>query len=274
MKGNYLFFGIFVSMAGIISSCSSPRFAYSPSAHNAPVLTKKGDNKIGGFYSTNITSEGKQNNVIVDNRSRGFDLQGAYAVTNHFAVQASYFYRWEQTTGGPDSSTILYNRNLTEAGIGYYVPVSDNNKIFFQIFGGAGLGKFSFTDVSRVGNYFHQANITKIYLQPAILFKSKGSFTSAISLRASNIQYSKVKTNYKGSQLDDFKLDSLTNRSKYFFEPAFMFSFGFKNVPGLRLEFQGGTSFLLSRHFIDYRFFNLSAGIWCDIGAFFRKNKE
>ena len=274
MKWNYLFFGIFVLMAVIISSCSSPRFAYSPSAHNAPVLTQKGDSKIGGSYSTNFTGESKQNNVLVDNRSRGFDLQGAYAITDNFAVQASYFYRWEQTTGGPDSSNILYNRNLTELGIGYYIPLNDNKKIFFQVFAGAGLGRFSFTDNSKLGNFFHQANISKIYLQPALLFRSKGSFTTAISLRGSIIQYSKVKTNYNHNQLNDYKLDSLTNRAKFFFEPAFVTSFGFKNVPGLRLEFQGGMSFLMSRHFIDYRFINLSAGIWFDIMSFFRKNKQ
>jgi hypothetical protein len=262
------------SIIFIAASCSIPRYIYSPSAHNVPVLTQKGDSKIGAVYSTNAVGQESKDGSKIDNRSRGFDLQGAVAITNNFAIQAAHAYRWEKTTGGPDSTTIKYKRNLTEIGLGYYLPVNDKKNTFFQVFAGAGLGRFSFTDVDKTGAYFHQANITKIYLQPAILFKSKGSFTTAVAVRFSGISYSKIKTNYTASQLDDYHLEDLTGRMKWFFEPATVTSFGFKGVPGLRFEVQGGLSFLMARNYVDYRKFNFSIGTWVDVGALFKKSGE
>jgi hypothetical protein len=274
MRKNLLSCLFIVAIIVIAVSCSTPRYVYSPSAHNVPVLTKKGDSKLGAVYSTNLAGEEKRDGNLIDNRSRGVDIQGAVAITDHFAVQASYFYRWEKTTGGSDSTTIRYNRNLGEIGIGYYIPLTNKSNVIFQLFGGAGLGKFSFTDNAKSGFNFHEAGITKIYLQPAFLFRSKGSFTSSISLRSSIIQYRNIKTSYSASQLNDYNLDSLGNRAKIFFEPAFTGSFGFKNIPAFRIEFQGGLSFLASRKYFDYRIVNFSVGAWVDIGALIRKNKE
>ena len=273
MKKNLFPGYVFVSIAFIMISCNTPRYIYSPSAHNVPVLTKKGDSKLGAVYSTNFTGEEKRDGNLIDNRSRGFDLHGAVAITDHFAVQAGHFYRWEKSSGAKDSLTIRYKRNLTEIGLGYYLPINDKKNVIFQFFGGGGFGKFNFTDNSRSGYNFHEANIAKIYLQPAFLFRSKGSFTSSVSLRASIINYSGIKTNYTATQLSDFNLDNLTGRAKIFFEPAFTGSFGFKNVPGLRFELQGGLSFLIARNYVDYRFFNFSAGTWVDIGSLFNKNR-
>lgn len=179
------------------------------------------------MYSTNAVGQETKNGIDINNRSRGYDLQGSVAITNNFAIQASHAYRWEKIEGGPDSITIKYKRNLTEIGLGYYLPVNDKGNTFFQVFAGAGLGKFSFTDVDKVAANYHQANISKIYLQPAILFKSKRSFTTAVSVRFSGINYSKVKTSYSASQLSDYYLDDLTGRMKWFFEPASVSSFGF-----------------------------------------------
>lgn len=273
MKKNLLPCLIFICVIIIAASCNTPRYIYSPAAQNVPVLTQKGDSKLGAVYSTNAVGQEKKDGVEIDNRSRGYDLQGAVAITNNFAVQASHFYRWEKTEGGPDSLTLKYKRNLTEIGLGYYLPVNDKKNVFFQVFAGAGLGRFSFTDKDKFGTNFHQANITKIYLQPAVLFKSKGSFTTSIAVRFSGISYSKIKTSYNASQLNDYHLDDLSGRAKWFFEPATVSSFGFKNVPGLRFEVQGGLSFLMARNYVDYRKFNFSVGTWVDMGALFSKNK-
>lgn len=272
---NYLLPGLILSCTIIIAaSCDTPRYIYSPAAHNVPVLTKKGDSKIGAVYSTNAVGQEKKNGVEIDNRSRGYDLHGAVAITNNFAVQAAHFYRWEKTEGGPDSITIKYKRNLTEIGLGYYLPINDKGNTFFQVFAGAGLGRFSFTDVEKTANNYHQANITKIYLQPAMLYKSKGSFTTSVAVRFSNINYSKIKTNYTSAQLSDYHLDNLSGRAKWFLEPATVSSFGFKNVPGLRFEVQGGLSFLMARDYVDYRKFNFSVGTWIDVGQLFNKKTE
>jgi len=264
---------LLIFMMLIVSSCNIPRYAYSPAAHNVPVLTKKGDSKIGAVYSTNAVGQEEKDGAKIDNRTRGYDLHGAVAITNGFAIQAGHMYRWEKTEGGPDTVNIRYKRNLTEIGLGYYLPLSDQKNIFFQVFGGAGLGKFSFTDADKTSSNYHQANITKVYLQPAILFKSKGSFTTSVALRFSGINYSKIKTSYTASQLSDHHLDDLGGRSKWFFEPATVSSFGFKGLPGLRFEVQGGLSFLMAKDYIDYRKSNFSIGSWIDIGSLFSKKQ-
>lgn len=274
MKTNLLPVFIFICITIIAASCNTPRYIYSPSAHNVPVLTKKGDTKLGAVYSTNAVGQETKDGVEIDNRSRGYDLQGAVAITNNFAIQAANAHRWEKTDGGPDSTTLKYKRNLTEIGLGYYVPINDKGNTFFQVFAGVGLGRFTFIDVDKTGSYYHQANITKIYLQPAILYKSKGSFTTSVAMRFSGINYSKIKTNYSASQLDDYHLDDLTGRMKWFLEPASVSSFGFKGLPGLRFEVQGGLSFLMARNYVDYRKFNFSVGSWVDIGSLFNKNKQ
>src|SRR5436190_23184980 len=90
----------FVSLIIITASCNTHRYIYSPSAHNVPVLTKKGDSKIAGVYSTNFNGQQTRDGESINNLSRGFDLQGAVAITDNFAVQANYYYRWEKSTGG------------------------------------------------------------------------------------------------------------------------------------------------------------------------------
>lgn len=266
---------ILACIIAIASSCNTPRHIYSPAAHNVPVLTKKGDSKIGAVYSTNPVGQETRNGVEIDNRSRGFDLQAAVAITDHFAMQAAHAYRWEKTQGGPDSTNLKYQRNLTELGVGYYMPVNDNKNVFFQVFAGAGLGRFSFTDVDKTGSYYHQVNITKIYVQPAILFKSKGSFTTSVALRFSGINYSKIRTNYSVAQLDDYHLENLNSRAKWFLEPGSVSSFGFKGMPGLRFELQAGFSFLMTQNnYVDYRKVNFSIGTWLDMGSLFKKSVE
>ncbi len=257
-----------------ITSCTSPRYIYSPSAQNVPVFTQKGDSKIGAVYSTNLTGEESIDDETIDNRSRGFDLHGAIALSDNWAIQASNFYRWEKSEGGPDSATVKYQRNLTEVGVGYYMPINARKTVFFQFFAGGGIGKFSFSDNDRVGYNYHQANITKVYLQPAFLFRSKGSFTSAVSMRGSIISYRDIKTSYDANELDNYNLDFLSNRAKLFIEPAYTGSFGFKNVPGLRFEFQAGLSFLVARRYFDYRIMNFSAGTWIDIGSLLNKKNK
>ena len=125
---------LFISILFILASCNTPRYVYSPSAHNVPVLTKKGDSKIGAVFSTNAVGNQAQNSGDNDNSSRGFDLHGAVAITDHFAVQAGHAYRWEETTSNRDTVTIKYKRNLTEIGVGYYLPMNDKQNTFFSDF--------------------------------------------------------------------------------------------------------------------------------------------
>ncbi len=264
-----------------LASCYTPRYVYSPAAHNVPVLLKKGDSKLAFNLSTNFSKRNTAEGVVKDNRSRGFDLQGAYAVTNKFAVQLNYYRRTEKNNGdfsvnNLDSSVINYKRSLTEIGIGYYHSVMHNNRRIFQVFAGIGFGKFGFTDIGRnqnnvFHNNFHQASITKLYVQPAFTVRSKKNFAASLSSRFSVIYFHNVQTDYTATDLDNYKLDSLSYRPRLFWEPAVVNTFGFKKLPGLQFEFQAGLSLLVSPLFIDYRSFNFSAGVLFDVPKLFRK---
>lgn len=275
-----LYFFAFPFCIFIFYSCYTPRYAYSPSAHNVPVLVNKGDNKLAINYSVNFADNTVKSNVSTTGKARGFDAQGAYAVSNHWAVQLNYFNRKERNAGDfdnnlRDSTVINYRRNLTEIAAGYFHQLDENKQVMFQVFAGAGFGKFSFTDDGRDYNgvyrsRFHQSNITKIFIQPALMIRSKGNFAASLSSRHSIIYFKNIKTDYTNTELNNYTLDSLGYRPKFFWEPALVNTFGFKKLPGLQLEFQIGFAFLMSRRFVDYRSSNISAGLLFDLPKLFK----
>jgi len=268
----------------LLFSCYTPRYVYSPSAHNVPVLVKKGDSKLAFNYSINFADNTVKENVSTKGKARGYDLQAAYAFTHHWAGQLNYFHRNERNAGDfdnniLDSTVINYKRNLTEIAAGYFHTLNDNQQAIVQIFAGIGLGKFSFTDNGRDQNSVyrsrhHDMNIIKLFIQPAFMIRSKKNFAASLSSRNSLIFFKKVSTNYTAAELDNYKLDSLTISPRLFWEPAVINTFGFKKIPGMQLEFQLGMSFLMSHRFVDYRAFNFSAGLLFDLPKLFALNKQ
>jgi len=256
-----------------LASCNTPRFAYSPTAHNVPVMTARNDSKLAFNYSTNADTR-QSDDKYSRNKSNGYDIQGAYAITDHIAVQGSYFSRNERTSSNEedyfDSSVIKYNRSLFEFGAGYFTPIDRKGKVHFQLFGGAGFGKFTINENGRDNNLllyhrFHNTNVTKFYLEPAITFKSTEVFAASLSTRFSIIKFNNITTNYTQAEKETFNLDSIGRNAIVFFEPAFVNSFGFNKLPGLRIEYQLGLSLLMSRTVVDNRTFNFSVGLVFDI---------
>ncbi|MBC7889160.1 MAG: hypothetical protein H7Z13_14890 [Ferruginibacter sp.] len=261
-------------------SCYTPHYMYSPPAQNIPVLVKKGDSKLSANYSSDLSGNPFNSGSSGGNKknSKGFDIQGAVAITNHFAIQANYFNRTERNSGGgnnADSAVISYKRNLTEFGIGYFKSVHRRDKVMFQLFGGVGKGTFSFIDRGKNRNGFlfinnHEADVFKVYIQPAFLFRIRDNFSMSVSSRLSIISYSHIKTDYTETELYDYKLSDLSNGAYGFWEPAFTNTFGFDKLPGLKFEYQLSTALLLSERRIDYRSFNFSLGILLDIPKLFQ----
>lgn len=257
----------------VLASCNTPRFAYSPNAHNVPVLAEKNDSRLAFNYSTNADTR-ESSDKYSRNKANGFDIQGAYAITPSVAVQGSFFSRNERTSSKFDdyfdSSVIKYKRNLFEFGAGYFTPIDKKGKVHFQAFGGIGFGKVDITDNGRDNSQllysrFYNANLTKFYIEPAITFKSTEVFAASLSTRFSVIKFGNVKTNYTQAEKEGFHLDSISRNAVVFFEPAFVNSYGFNKLPGLRLEYQIGLSLLMSRTIVDNRTFNFSVGLVFDI---------
>ena len=265
-----------------LSSCYTPRYVYSPSAQNVPAFTKKGESKLAANYSFNLSNNSVKDSVPVRARARGYDLQAAYAFTNHLAIQVNYFHRTERNAGDydagvKDSVVINYKRNLTEIGLGYFHGLDDNKQAVIQLFAGVGFGNFSFTDNGKDQNRvlrsrFHQMDVTKIFIQPAFTIRSKDNFAGSLSSRFSIVYFKNIKTNYTATEQDNYKLDSLSYSPRVFWEPAIINTFGFKKLPGLQFEFQMGFAFLVSRRFVDARAFNFSAGLLFDLPKLFAFN--
>jgi hypothetical protein len=264
-------------------SCYTPRYVYSPSAHNVPVLTKKGDSKLAFNYSVNPADNTVKNSVPIKAKARGYDVQAAYAFTNHWALQVNYFSRTERNAGDfdaniRDSVVINYKRNLTEFGAGYF-HLLNNQRSLFQVFAGVGLGKFSFTDDGKDQNRllrtrYHAINVTRLFIQPALTVRSKRNFAASFSSRHSFIFFRNIQTNYTATELDNYKLDSLSYSPRVFWEPSVVNTFGFKKLPGLQFEFQFGLAFLVSRRFVDARAFNFSGGLLFDLPKLFGLSKH
>jgi hypothetical protein len=174
MKKNQLPGILFTCIIYIFTSCSTPRYIYSPSAHNVPVLTQKGDNKIGAVYSTNVTGEETKDGYATDNRSRGIDVQGAVAITGNWAIQASHFYRWEKSEGGPDSLQVKYQRNLNELGIGYFMPLNSKKNVFFQFLREVVLENSVFQTGINSGIIFTRPMFQKFTCSPLCCSKPRG----------------------------------------------------------------------------------------------------
>lgn len=255
------------------SSCYTPRYVYSPSAHNVPLFAKKGDSKMGINYSSNLPGSKTINNQVFRGKSSGFDLHGAYAFHKKFAVQVNHFSRAEQNGGNysttRDSAIIRYRRKLTELGAGYYTKLNPESSLIFQLFAGIGIGNFSFTDRGKDVNQvaytrYHKSGIFKFYVQPAFQYQNKKRIAAALSSRFSVINFGNIRTDYTPQEQANFELDRISSSPVLFWEPAFVNSFGFKKFPGFLLEYQAGLSLLMSRRFVDARSFNLSIGIQID----------
>ena len=252
MKKLILWLTIFCTFS--IVGCISPKFVYAPSAANVPVITEKGESKLGAVYSSHNTNLRRE-------KARGVDVQGAYALSNNLAIQAAYMYRGERRDNSAESTTFFdklkYERNLTELGLGYYTAINNEKNLYAQVFAGGGIGKFKFTDAGSeiLGDVrFHNADISKVYLQPAMLYFPAKKFSISGALRFSNIKYKNIQTNYTASELVDNNLKDLNNKNLLFWEPALGFNYRITSLPALSLEMQFGTVVLLSSNTVPYAY--------------------
>jgi hypothetical protein len=274
---------IIVLLTYMLQGCYTPRYAYSPSAHNVPLLTGKGDAKLGASFSSNIIGSSTVNGVKRQGKANGTDIQGAYAFKKKWALQGNFFSRREINEGDfslyRDSAVIRYKRNMFELGAGYFKKLNEDGRLMFQFFAGVGTGKFSFTDdgqdANRVGySKFHRSTVYKFYVQPVWMYQGEKKIAASLSSRFSFINYRNIRTDYTASELEKFQLFELSRGPVLFWEPAFVNAIGFKKLPGVYLEYQVGMSLLMSRRFIDGRFFNFSAGVNIDPPLLFTKKAK
>jgi len=263
------------------ASCESPRYVYSPNAHNIPSFKKQGDTKLSGSFSANFDALSDEDQYS-RNRSNGLDVQAAVAVTNHLALQSNYYSRWERSHQNDayyafDSTTVEVHREMIEGGLGYFTAIDRKQRNSFALYGGVGFGKMDLKDdgfdqnTSSRYHRFYQADLLKLYLEPSLTFRAGEVFTLSVATRFSSIRFKKINSNYSWNEKLNLKLDSLDRYSWYFFEPVIINSFGFKKAPGFRIEYQFGFSLLLSENdAFNYHPFNFSVGLVFDIPKLIR----
>ena len=190
-------------------SCHTNRYIYFASPPNNPYFTKKGESKVAAYYSSS------NSNSLTKEFADGFDLQGAYALSNHLALAVSYFNRKEKDVYGVgyndpfDSSIVRYKRNLIDVGTGYFIALNKKKTITFNFYGGLSLGKFSIDDNGLDKNLisynrFHSSHITRWFFQPSINFMPGKYVRFSFTLKSSYVLYGKVKTNYTSEELQFF----------------------------------------------------------------------
>ncbi len=230
----------------IFSSCSTYRYIYSASPPNTPYFTKNGESKLTGYYS------GSSENRLTGEYAHGCDLQGAYALSNHLAIGATYFYRKERDTYSRsgnlyDSSVIHYKRNLFDVDAGYFIPLNANKKSTFNIYAGIGGGKFVFNDNGIDKNLFpytrfHKSAITKWFIQPSINFMPGRYMRFCFATKLSFVHYGKIETSYSQDEIQYFTLNKIADKTLGFFEPSFNFQFGIPKAPWVKIDFVLSTT--------------------------------
>jgi hypothetical protein len=270
-----------------IISCRTPRFIYSPAPPNNPYFREKGESKLAAYYSV-----GGDDDESADEYNEGFDLQAAYAISNHFALTADYFKRNEKDSIDNydrsyfDLSAVRYRRHLTNFGGGYFTPITNDKKITINVFGGYGFGKFSFTDVgiSNGTNYSRQysSDMNRWYIQPSINFFPTGYFRTGLISKFSRVHYSNISTSYTPDELIYLDLDRLPGRTLTFLEATWNMQVTFKKMNWLYLE--GGISLSTDPYInahddngnsnLEARNLNLSIGVSLDFSKMKRNDNH
>ncbi|MEO8413072.1 MAG: hypothetical protein ABI472_05405 [Ginsengibacter sp.] len=263
----------FIFSTSMVCSCYSPRYVYSPPTQNIPLLHNKNDVELSAFYGGSVNAFKEKGNY-----NRGFDIHTAWAMNKHFAGMLNESVRWEKNGGNDsffprDSSFLSYKRNFTEIGAGYFSSVQHNDKMQFQVFGGAAFGSSKIFDDYISSNVhvdkYHNSRVTKIFIQPAVIYSPVVNLSAALSTRFTQVIFTRIHTNYTQTELDNYILDSLTVSPVFFWEPAVSYTFGFKKIP-VKLRIEASISVLINHRFVEHRTGNIGVGIVTD----FSKKKK
>lgn len=159
----------------IINVCSCASL-YVPNTMNVPLFTEKSEKLIS-----------------VNTGMNGWDLQGAYALTNHVAIVTNA--SWSPPTQQDGSN--FHTHTFVEGGAGYFMKTGES--WVFDVYGGYGWGSVA----SRMDYVFNGNNQTdrvsgyynRVFIQPSIglkrnyielAFSLRGVFLDAYDIKFDN----------------------------------------------------------------------------------------
>jgi hypothetical protein len=194
LKQKLIFFCI--GLVIVFQSCAP---AYIPNRINTPMFKNAGE--FTGEFSVGQS---------------GFDPQIAAAVTDHLAVMANGSFALPNSNS---ADTISYNRHaFFEGGLGYYQKLDE--KRFFEIFGGFGRGNVETYWENGILSAQVKSNYNRFFVQPTV-----GMSNQFVDLGFTN-RFVLLQMNVENKYQDEYAV----NNFDYFWEPAFTFRVGGKNV--------------------------------------------
>ena len=234
------------SGALLFSACNTTM--YVSNAVNAPLLREKGEVKV------NATSN---------------DLQVAVAAGNNFGIMANGYYNKYKA-----SNNYEHSGGYGELGLGFFTNTEDDNRFFFEAYGGGGVGSIykqeTYTDQNDVShNASFHAQAGKIFLQPNFAY-SNAFLDVILTPRFSFVKYTGFsQSNYTEEKLreDYLDKDNLTGPVFMFAEPALTVRGGYKYI---KLQAQYGLTLNLTGSNIRHPSSFSSLGIVIDIARWYR----
>jgi hypothetical protein len=252
-------------------SCRTPRYIYSPAAPPIPFFQQKGESKLAATYANlNGTKNGEPT------KNEGYDLQAAYAITDHWALTGSYFFRDEKDyypfreNNYFDTSKVYYRRRAGDVGGGFFYPLDAKKNVVVDLYAGLGWGNFTIDDKGSDKNYlpyarFYHSRITQWYVHPGLHFFPGRPVSFAFTGRFSFVHYSGISTSYTDEELRYFELDKIKNKTLGFFEPSFILQAGVSGLHWVRAEGSLTLAAPMQDHYPQSRFFCGAIGLCFDL---------
>jgi len=161
-----LSFGILIFLTGCVT-------LYEPNAIHSPLLKEK--KELNTSASLGLSGCGL------------FNLQTAYAISNHTGVIFDGMYHNRQVSSA-DSSVEKLNIIFGEAGAGYFTTFGNKKNGLFQCYSGGGYGITS-DKMNNADQFYPEVNAKyfNIFIQPGLAFTSE-YFEVAFDLRVNYVR--------------------------------------------------------------------------------------
>lgn len=226
----------------LLTACNQPRYVYNQNMRNVHFFYKKGQSRLSAAL---VTGPSRGLGDGQSNCNKGFDVQGAYAITGKFAVAASYYSRKEKDriqAGNitPLVSDVQYKRSGWELGGSFFLPLDRHSHSFFHLDAGVGQTRNQFVDAGTfdsLGLTRNYANRNfRYFLQPG-LYTGRGPVAFGMGFRLGWTHFSHITTSYTPAEMQAYKLSGLSQMAVL--EPYAILRIGPASIPGLRFEIQG-----------------------------------
>ena len=246
---------LYLCFLWLFNSCKVPRYVYTPATANLLQVEQKHSLKAAANFS-------QTNDLLTFSsqikKSSGLDFQMVYALTNKIAIKADGYYKWESNESFISQNNGPYDKiNYTKKGLeisgGIYNFSENKTHSAFQLYAGAGTGKFSFKETDNnngTNNYYHYMNYLKLFIQPSFSLRVSGNYSISLASRIFALKYYHIQTDYP--DLANEPLGFIDKKPSLFADFIFQNEFGFTGLKGIRLQMQTGYTNLFTKFSSDY----------------------